>query len=267
MSVSSGFRRISALSALAVLGVLAVPAASAVAQVPADRAGSERDVASDTLAVSDVLFQGIREWSLLAPGMQVMPRDLLDTARPLTPLAVRTPADGEGAPSPAPDADAWGVEKNFGLAAAEVLLSNLAPWIFNEYPRGSYISQMSPRTWWSNLEAGFGWDDNHFSTNMFAHPFQGALYYNAARSNGYSYWASVPFAFAGSLHWECCGETHLMSINDWFNTALGGAALGEMFYRVSSMVLDNTATGSGRGWREVGAAALDPVRGATRLFK
>ena len=33
------------------------------------------------------------------------------------------------------------------------------------------------------------------------------------------------------------------------------------------MVLDNTATGSGRGWREVGAAALDPVRGATRLFK
>ena len=45
----------------------------------------------------------------------------------------------------------------------------------------------------------------------------------------------------------------------------GGIALGEMLFRASSMVLDNTATGSGRTWKELGGALLSPVRGFTRL--
>jgi hypothetical protein len=69
---------------------------------------------------------------------------------------------------------------------------------------------------------------------MFAHPFHGSLYFSAARTNGFNYWASVPFAIAGSFLWECCGETHPPSINDWIATSIGGAAIGETTYRLSS---------------------------------
>ncbi|MGI9627917.1 MAG: DUF3943 domain-containing protein [Longimicrobiales bacterium] len=166
-----------------------------------------------------------------------------------------------------PATNAWGAERSFPLATVGMLAGNVVPWIYNEYPRGSGISQMNPRTWWRNFQEGMGWDDNNFSTNQFAHPYQGALYYNAARANGYSYWESFPFAVAGSLLWECCGETHLMSVNDWAATSIGGAGVGEMLYRASSMVLDNTATGSERGWREAGAFLLNPSRGLSRLIR
>jgi hypothetical protein len=159
-----------------------------------------------------------------------------------------------------------GAEKNFGLAAAEVLIVNWIVWAFNEYPRGANFTQVSPRSWYENIKAGFSFDDNHFNTNQIAHPYHGNLYYNAARSNGFGYWASAPFAIAGSFLWECCGETHNMSINDWVATGIGGVALGEMTYRVTSTILDNTASGSGRTWREVGAALLNPVRGFNRLI-
>jgi hypothetical protein len=163
------------------------------------------------------------------------------------------------------ETDPWGAKRSFGLAAADVVMANLVPWAFNEFPRGSSISQMNPASWWHNFQEGMGYDDNFFSTNQFAHPYQGSLYFNAARSNGFSFWESAPFAFAGSLMWECCGETHLMSVNDFVNTGLGGIALGEMLYRTSSLVLDNTAT-EGRGKREAWGFLLNPVRSFNRLI-
>jgi hypothetical protein len=139
------------------------------------------------------------------------------------------------------------------------------PWAFNEFVRNANFSQVSPRSWYENITGGWEWDDNNFSTNMFAHPFHGNLYYNSGRSNGFNYWAASLFAIGGSYIWECCGETHPPAINDWINTSLGGIAIGESLYRISSTVLDNQATGSERVWREVGAFALNPVRGFTRL--
>jgi Domain of unknown function (DUF3943) len=165
--------------------------------------------------------------------------------------------------------DAWGQPKNFGLAVGEALLSDFVPWVVNELlPSRSAlkISQISPRSWWHNTEEGYFWDDNSFMINHFAHPYQGSMYYNSARSNAFGYWTGLAFATLGSFHWECCGETHLMSVNDWINTAIGGAALGEVLHRTSSMVLDNQATGAGRFWRELGAFALNPTRGFTRLL-
>jgi hypothetical protein len=164
--------------------------------------------------------------------------------------------------------DASGQPKNIGLGIAEAYLGNFIPWAFNEIVpsrRELKISQISPRSWWRNIENGWEWDDNAFQVNHFAHPFQGGIYYNAGRSNGFGYWTSLLFATAGSFNWECCGETHFMSINDWVNTSLGGAAMGEMLYRTSSMVLDNQATGRERTLREIGAFLLAPTRGFTRL--
>jgi hypothetical protein len=166
------------------------------------------------------------------------------------------------------ETDAWGQPTNFGLAAAETFMGNFLPWTFNETVPGRAalkISQISPRSWWRNLEEGWEWDDNAFGVNHFAHPFQGSVYFNSARGNGYGYWSSLAFATAGSFHWECCGETHLMSINDWVNTSVGGAAVGEVLYRTSSMILDNEATGLERVLRELGAFAIAPTRGFARM--
>jgi hypothetical protein len=161
--------------------------------------------------------------------------------------------------------DAWGAKRNFWLASGEVFGINLFVWAANEYIRGAGFTQVSPRSWLKNIGDGFFYDDNHFNNNQFAHPFHGSLYYSAARSNGYGYWASAPFAIAGSYMWECCGETHAPAINDWIATGIGGIAIGESLYRISGTILDNTATGMERTLREIGGFATNPLRGFNRL--
>ncbi len=160
----------------------------------------------------------------------------------------------------------WGERRSLGGAVGEIVAINLLVWSFNEYIRGADFTQVSPRSWWENISGGFTYDDNHFTTNMFAHPYHGSLYHSAGRSNGFNYWESLGFSLFGSAMWECCGETHPPAWNDWIATGVGGAAVGESLYRLSGTVLDNTATGSERTWREIGAFALNPVRGFNRLI-
>ena len=74
-----------------------------------------------------------------------------------------------------------------------------AVWTYNRFIREggeNPVFRVGFNSWRENLETGWTWDDNSFSTNQIAHPYHGNLYYNAARSNGYSYWQSIPFAFA-----------------------------------------------------------------------
>jgi hypothetical protein len=113
---------------------------------------------------------------------------------------------------------------------------------------------------------GFAWDDNDFNVNHFRHPYHGNLYFNSARSNGFGYWNGVLYAGIGSYFWECCTETHVASTPDMVTTALGGAAVGEVLYRTSSMALDNTVGGSERVLREAVGAILNPPRGIARLL-
>lgn len=117
-----------------------------------------------------------------------------------------------------------------------------------------------------NLKNGFEWDDNSFSANNFRHPYQGSLYFGGARANGYDFYESTMFTFAGSWLFEYAGEAHHPSINDWINTAVGGITIGESLYRLSDMILDNTTTGSGRVWRELGGVAISPMRGVNRII-
>lgn len=169
------------------------------------------------------------------------------------------------APQEERSGDAWGVKRNGAFAVGKILLVNGLVWAFNEYPRGANFTQINPRSWYENIKGGWKWDDNHFNTNMFAHPYHGNLYYNSARASGFTFWESIPFAFMGSAFWECCGETHSPAFNDWMATSIGGSIIGEALYRISSTILDNEDTGGSRFWRELGAAALNPVRGFTRL--
>jgi hypothetical protein len=177
------------------------------------------------------------------------------------------PATGRLLPLPPSDGDrdAWGVPRSWGWATAEMFAINWGAAMFNEYVRDANFNQISPRSFWANVEEGFTYDDNEFKTNQLIHPFNGSTYYNAARANGIGFWGSSAMAIAGAFVWECCGETHPMSFNDMVSTGIGGIARGEIAYRISSLILDNTKRGKGRFGREAAAFLFDPVRGFNRI--
>jgi hypothetical protein len=122
------------------------------------------------------------------------------------------------------------------------------------------------RVWLEHLRLGWEWDEDAFFTNMFSHPYHGGLYFNAGRSNGMSYFESVPVAFFGSWTWEYFGEKYRPSLNDWFMTSFGGITLGEMFHRVSASIRDNQARGVHRVFREIAAFPIDPIGAFNRLL-
>ena len=103
------------------------------------------------------------------------------------------PATGKPLPLPPPDGhrDAWGVPRSWGWATAEMFAINWGASMFNEYVRDANFNQISPRSFWSNFEEGFTYDDNKFKTNQLIHPFNGSTYYNAARANGIGFWGSL----------------------------------------------------------------------------
>ncbi|MEO8210581.1 MAG: DUF3943 domain-containing protein [bacterium] len=166
----------------------------------------------------------------------------------------------------------WESKRHFGLAAAEELLFNIAiPWTLARF--GRTWDSTSGERWpfigfqsiWSNLQNGWNYDGDNFTTNMFAHPFGGNLFFNSGRTNGYNFWESSAFALAGSYIWETFMETNQPAINDWVNTGMNGAAFGEILYRLSTMVTDNTASGSHRVWTEIAGGIFNPVRFFTRF--
>ncbi len=165
--------------------------------------------------------------------------------------------------------DTFIVQKNFWRTAIEVTGLNALIWSFDRFIREGGTNpgfRIGFNSWAENLTNGMEWDDNSFSTNQFSHPYHGNLYFNAARSNGYSFWESAPFVFAGSLQWEYLGEVHHASMNDWVATSVGGIAIGEVLHRLSLTVRDNTARGSSRNWKELGSFAINPIGGLNRIF-
>ena len=140
----------------------------------------------------------------------------------------------------------WGVRRSPGLAIGELLVDFGFASIQNEYIHDSDYVQVSPRTWWRNLERGFEYDQNKFDTNNFYHPWNGALFYSTGRSTGLGFWGSSSLAVAGSLLWECCGRDAEDVRERRVTTSLGGVAMGEMTHRLGSALLDNRDTGATR---------------------
>jgi hypothetical protein len=160
----------------------------------------------------------------------------------------------------------WESEKRFGTAVWELAIIEFIPWALSKYIMKPGWANVGFQSWWSNIQKGWEYDGDNFLTNNFAHPYHGNLYFNSARTNGYNFWESVPFAFGGSLLWEYFGEYYRPSFNDWINTSVSGFNLGEMTYRVANLVTDNTTRGSQRVWSEIWGALLNPVRGFNRLI-
>ena len=157
--------------------------------------------------------------------------------------------------------------RRFWAAAGELALLEVLPWAWDRYVQKEDFAYISWETVKQNFKTGFQYDNDHFLTNQSSHPYHGGLFFSAGRSNGYSFWESSLFALAGSLIWECCMENTPPSINDLVNTTLGGMTRGEVSHRLAIVVLDNTATGADRVWREVVGAILNPVNSFNRLMR
>jgi len=229
-----------------------------VGVVPGFEWALSRSIGLDVSAL--VGYHGVSEFDLSPVGQAPASTGLDWQAR----IGVYWLPDPDGPASAAPR-DVWGVRRSWGWALGEALAINFAASGVNEYVRNANFNQVSPRSWWSNLEDGFTYDDNDFVTNQFIHPFNGSQYYNSGRSNGLGFWESYGVALIGASHWELAGETHPVSFNDLVSTGIGGAAIGEAQYRFSSMILDNEATGGRRLFREAGAFLVDPIRGLNRV--
>ncbi|MBA3648674.1 MAG: DUF3943 domain-containing protein [Chitinophagales bacterium] len=153
------------------------------------------------------------------------------------------------------------------IPIAEVPLTNGLIWSFDRYIFNDKFAYINGETIKNNFKNGWEWDTDDFPTNFSLHPYTGSIYYNAARSNGYNFYQSVPFVLGGSLMWELFMENTKPSYNDLINTTVSGIFLGEVIYRLSSSILDDRKTGKARLIREIACAVIDPARGFNRVIQ
>ena len=158
------------------------------------------------------------------------------------------------------------VEKRYWQAVAEATGINVGVQLFDRYALRTDFAQTTLNSLKRNFTDGMVWDNDYFITNMFMHPYHGNLYFNAARTNGLTFWESAPYALGGSLMWEFLGETEPPAINDVIATSCGGMAIGEMTHRLSLTVLDDRDFGTSRFLREAAAAIINPIQGLHRII-
>ena len=151
-------------------------------------------------------------------------------------------------------------------AALEVVGINMLVNGFDRFVMNEDFAKISLHSIKHNIKNGFVWDNDQFSTNLFAHPYHGGLYFNSARSNGLSFWESAPYSFCGSLMWELAGEIEPPAINDLMATTFGGICIGEVTHRISALVLNDHDRGISRFWRELAATIINPIQGFNRII-
>jgi hypothetical protein len=148
---------------------------------------------------------------------------------------------------------------------AKVTGANLFTFAIDRYLLNYEFSRVGFNSWKHTFQTGWEWDTDRFGMNFIIHPYSGSAFFNAARSSGYNFWESAPFALLGSLEWEYFGENTLPSYNDVINTPVNGIFLGEAIYRIGSDILDDRTTGWERFGRELSVAIMSPTRGFSRF--
>jgi len=161
----------------------------------------------------------------------------------------------------------YGVMKNYWLPAIEIVALNLSVGAFNTYITKKDFAKITWRSIGDNFRTGFTWDEDGYLMNQFLHPYHGAAYFSAARSNGHGFWTSIPYAIFGSLMWEYVMENEPPSYNDIMNTPITGTILGEISWRVSDLIIDESTSGFERVLREFSSTLINPMRGFNRLVK
>jgi hypothetical protein len=152
------------------------------------------------------------------------------------------------------------------LPLAQITLSNVALWLIDRYVYNYDFSHISLNSVSNNFKNGWTWrDTDAFYNDFFFHPYSGAGYYMTARSYGYNFWESIPFVAFGSAEWKYFFENDQPSYADLINTTVNGTYVGEVGYRITSNVLDDSRRGWDRVWRELVVGLISPTRFLSRL--
>ena len=146
------------------------------------------------------------------------------------------------------------------IAGAETLVINavftgLTGYVFN-FP----WARPSSATIYDNFTSPWEWEaTDGFMVNQIGHPYQGSLYFNAGRANGFTFYESLVFSALGTFTWEAFGERQTGSLNDMITTTFGAAPLGEMLHL---LFLEALASGASLPV----ASLISPIDGINRLF-
>jgi hypothetical protein len=157
--------------------------------------------------------------------------------------------------------------KRFGRASWQLGTVLVLPWVYDKFIAKKDYANISFETVGTNLKpASWEWDDDEFQTNQFGHPFHGSQFFNSFRTNGYTFWQSVPATMVGSYLWETTAENMKPSVNDFINTSFGGIVLGEMTYRLANKIVNNQRSGFRRQASEVLGFVINPTNGLNRIL-
>lgn len=151
--------------------------------------------------------------------------------------------------------------KGYWKAAQQIVALNIFVWGYDRYVLKAGWARISLRSILDNLKYGYEWDNNSFQVNQLDHPYHGALYFSAARIGGLSYWESAIYSFLGSFMWEYFLETNRPSANDSIMTTFGGAALGEILFRIADLMDDKSSRGIQRIFRQSLIFIANPIYG------
>ena len=164
--------------------------------------------------------------------------------------------------APATAADGAEQEKSVAIPALEIATFDLLLSNFNRAFSGVHDYDVSAHSIEHNLRGPWVVDDDPFSTNQFAHPYQGSLYHAAGRSLGLNYWQASALTFAGSAWWEITGEKTPPSKNDQVASGIAGSFFGEPLFRMAHLVGDHASVPA--AWRPWLASAISPPVGLNR---
>ena len=156
--------------------------------------------------------------------------------------------------------------RNWVPATVKLMLANVLPFSVNYFIRKKQFSFISLQSVSKNLHpSSWQWDADQFLTNQFSHPYHGSMYFNAFRSEGYSFGQSAMAVVAGSLMWEIAGEQDNPAPNDLINTTFGGIAWGEMIHRMGRKFTQNWRSGKRMNLLDVLGIVVDPMEGVSNL--
>lgn len=157
-------------------------------------------------------------------------------------------------------------KRRWALAIGELAALEVIPWAHDRYLQKEPYAYISWRTVADNLRTGLTLEDrDKLTTDQLGHPIHGGLFFNTARTNGFTFWESTVFSAVGAYTWQMAMERDAHSLNDVVTTAMGGPTIGEPMYRLSRMILDDAVRGTERVLREIAAALVNPMSALTRL--
>ncbi len=157
--------------------------------------------------------------------------------------------------------------KHFFRASSELVMMEALPFLYDRYIKKAPYAYISWQTVGYNLHpSSWTWDDDPFFTNQLGHPFHGSIFYNSFRSNGYSFWESVPASFVGSYIWETYAENQYPAPNDFINTGFGGFMLGEATHRFAAKMFAKRRRSLPNRVGKIFAVVANPMYGFNRLI-